>query len=860
MATFTEAQTALLTKIATEAATANAEGLSELSTAIQALGGSNGMPDPGPEFVSAITAVLDGVAAQAVNESDPERLGALAYAASVLGSQAMIAEFQATASSSIDTIMTLVQEGTTEITTLRDQTLAYIESVRLDTENLSAFIASSRTQVETLVDEALAHRNAAAGSATAAATSETNAGTSETNSGNSATASANSAAASLADRLLSDQALLDTQAARDEGIAARDASIAAKDGSEAALATLANEVQLAQTARTGAETAETNSAASATASANSEQAGAQHAANADTAKVASEAAQVVTEGARDTTLLAKEATETARDVTLGARDATILARDVTTGARDETVAAKDVTLAARDVTVAAKDEAVAANVVFDQLKADTEAAAAAAATSETNSATSETNAAGSATAADTDRVAAEAARTGSEAARDVTTAARDETVTARDVTLAARDVTTGAKDDVLASQTIVTGAKDDVLAAQILVNADRVAADASATAAGASETNAAADAVATAADRVAAETARTGSETARDASESARDTSVAAKDTSVANLETFQAVHLGLQAADPTVDLNGDPLEGGETYVNSTSKKLRYYNGEQWQDTTAGSNVIVDTFVGNGTTGPYALTVAPASKANCFVIVAGGLQRKDAFEVSGATITFDEALAATDEVEVTIISQLLIGEPSNETVTAAKINAGDIEAILSKLGLDSVDNTSDADKPVSDAQAAAIAAVLAGGYKILHLEYYYDNTTFTTTGDPYSQQGSYRCDHTPKSDTSVLLLISTVYGESTTTGNGGLALVASFYSGTAYDTTGQGGQWRVGHESGTTRVHRNISPLVTLLTQSQRRSDNGKWFSRVAYGPIVSGIEGRIFSTGTIIIELEPIP
>lgn len=48
---------------------------------------------------------------------------------------------------------------------------------------------------------------------------------------------------------------------------------------------------------------------------------------------------------------------------------------------------------------------------------------------------------------------------------------------------------------------------------------------------------------------------------------------------SEASLDSFQAIYLGASAANPTADLNGDPLTTGDWYFNTVENAVRVYNG-----------------------------------------------------------------------------------------------------------------------------------------------------------------------------------------------------------------------------------------------------------------------------------------
>jgi hypothetical protein len=74
---------------------------------------------------------------------------------------------------------------------------------------------------------------------------------------------------------------------------------------------------------------------------------------------------------------------------------------------------------------------------------------------------------------------------------------------------------------------------------------------------------------------------------------------------------------------------------------------------------TPGANTITrNDFTGNGTTTDYTLTVAPSSINFVDVYVSGTYQNKDTFTIVGTTLSFSEAPANNDEIEVIIISNV----------------------------------------------------------------------------------------------------------------------------------------------------------------------------------------------------------
>tara|TARA_R100001460_G_scaffold38976_1_gene73636 strand:- start:1197 stop:2552 length:1356 start_codon:yes stop_codon:yes gene_type:complete len=186
-----------------------------------------------------------------------------------------------------------------------------------------------------------------------------------------------------------------------------------------------------------------------------------------------------------------------------------------------------------------------------------------AATSATNAATSETNAATSASTATTK--ASEASTSATNAASSATTASTkaseastSATNAATSASAAATSATNAGTSETNASTSASTATTKATEAATSATTATTKASEASTSA-----TNAATSATA-------AQTAQTAAEAAKTAAETAAD--------------NFDDTYLGAKSSDPTVDNDGDALNAGDLYFNTTSNVLKVYNGSAWQD------------------------------------------------------------------------------------------------------------------------------------------------------------------------------------------------------------------------------------------------------------------------------------
>jgi hypothetical protein len=191
--------------------------------------------------------------------------------------------------------------------------------------------------------------------------------------------------------------------------------------------------------------------------------------------------------------------------------------------------------------------------------------ATAAASSATSASTSATAAATSATAASNSATAAAASES---------TVASSETAAALSATNAATSETNAASSATAASNSATSAANSATSASTSETNAASSATDASnsASSASTSATNASTSASSAASSATAAQTAQAAAELA---------------------LDEFEDVYLGAQSSDPTLDRDGDALTAGDWYFNTTSNRVRIYDGSTWANVTVDASTVV---------------------------------------------------------------------------------------------------------------------------------------------------------------------------------------------------------------------------------------------------------------------------
>jgi hypothetical protein len=221
----------------------------------------------------------------------------------------------------------------------------------------------------------------------------------------------------------------------------------------------------------------------------------------------------------------------------------------------------DAVSAATSATAAAASEAAAASSATDAQTAQTaaELAETNAETAETNAETAETNAATS---------EANAAASETAAAASETNAASSATAAASSATSASGSASTATTQASNASTSATNAATSETNAATSASTATTQASNASTSA-----TNAANSATTASTQATNAANSATAAQTAQAAAEAAAD--------------NFDDTYLGAKASDPTVDNDGDALNAGDLYFNTTSNVMKYYDGSSWNNIEA---------------------------------------------------------------------------------------------------------------------------------------------------------------------------------------------------------------------------------------------------------------------------------
>ena len=93
----------------------------------------------------------------------------------------------------------------------------------------------------------------------------------------------------------------------------------------------------------------------------------------------------------------------------------------------------------------------------------------------------------------------------------------------------------------------------------------------------------------------------------------------------------------------------------GDIRVNTDTTALEFYDGTQWSDVAVQGNVTItkDSFVGDGSTAVFTMSITPADE-NAIIVFVGNVHQNPgvAYTVSGADITFTSAPPDTHTIVV----------------------------------------------------------------------------------------------------------------------------------------------------------------------------------------------------------------
>jgi hypothetical protein len=172
-------------------------------------------------------------------------------------------------------------------------------------------------------------------------------------------------------------------------------------------------------------------------------------------------------------------------------------------------------------------------------------------------------------------------------------------------------------------------------------------------------------------------------ESAASASDSAASAVSAASSaaSAAALLDNFDDRYLGSKAADPSVDNDGDPLQLGALYSNSTTGKMRVYTASGWIDASSASVATLAVFNYTATAGQTSFSGADIASqtlsytVGSLFVTLNGIDLKNGTDytaTTGSSIVLTSGAVAGDELRVYAFGSFLVAD----TYTRAQADAG----------------------------------------------------------------------------------------------------------------------------------------------------------------------------------------
>jgi hypothetical protein len=218
-----------------------------------------------------------------------------------------------------------------------------------------------------------------------------------------------------------------------------------------------------------------------------------------------------------------------------------------------------------------------------------------------------------------------------------------------------------------------------------------------------------------------AETAKTAAETAQTNAETAQTAAEAAQAAAELAFDNFDDIYLGAKASDPSVDNDGNALNAGDLYFNTTSNNLKVYTGSAWADAalTAANFLTVANNLSD-------LNNAGTARTNLGLGTAATSASTDFVAVTGDAMTGNLTLGDNNKAIFGEDSDLQIyHDESNSIIKDA--GTGRLQLLSNRLDINKSDGTEGMASFIEDAQV---------------ILYYDNNVKFQTTSHGISVTGS----------------------------------------------------------------------------------------------------------------------
>lgn len=226
-----------------------------------------------------------------------------------------------------------------------------------------------------------------------------------------------------------------------------------------------------------------------------------------------------------------------------------------------------------------------------------------------------------------------------------------------------------------------------------------------------------------------AATSATNAATSASAAAASQTAAAASAASAASAFDNFDDTYLGSKTSDPTTDNDGDPLNAGDLYFNSTANEMRVYDGANWIAATSAGTASLILYEYTATSGQTTFSGADDNAAslsytvNNIQVVMNGviLDPSDYTATSGTSVVLASGAATGDTVNIYAFKSFTVADTvsasaggtfaGNITATKFLTTANKIETSIFRVNAQTLtaNTTIDADENASCAGPLTIA-------------------------------------------------------------------------------------------------------------------------------------------------------
>jgi len=183
-----------------------------------------------------------------------------------------------------------------------------------------------------------------------------------------------------------------------------------------------------------------------------------------------------------------------------------------------------------------------------------------------------------------------------------------------------------------------------------------------------------------------AATSATNAATSASAAAASQTAAAASAASAASAFDNFDDTYLGSKTSDPTTDNDGDPLNAGDLYFNSTANEMRVYDGANWIAATSAGTASLILYEYTATSGQTTFSGADDNAAslsytvNNIQVVMNGvtLDPSDYTATSGTSVVLASGAATGDTVNIYAFKSFTVAD--TVSASAGGTFAGNITA------------------------------------------------------------------------------------------------------------------------------------------------------------------------------------